>query len=89
MEEIQFVKGFNVKSKETQYGIMFNCGVNVEDFNNNKKNDKGWVNFYIKKSKSGNWYAELNTYTKTNEQETKANTKKVEAKEDISEQIPF
>ena len=25
-------------------------------------NDKGWVNFDIKKGKSGNWYAELNTY---------------------------
>lgn len=63
MSDKQFVKGLNVKHKDTQYGVILKCGINITEFcDNNKMNDKGWVNFDIKKGKSGNWYAELNTY---------------------------
>lgn len=63
MADKQFVKGFNVKAKTTKYGEILKCGVNINEFcDNNKMNNKGWVNFDIKKSQSGKWYAEINTY---------------------------
>ncbi len=63
MSDKQFVKGFNVKAKETKYGEILKCGINITEFcDNNKMNNKGWINFDIKKSQAGKWYAEINTY---------------------------
>jgi hypothetical protein len=39
----------------------------IGDFcDENPMNERGWVNFDIKQGRSGNWYAELNTYNPTN-----------------------
>ena len=64
MSDKQFVKGFKVKSQETKYGEIIKCGINVNEFcEGNLMNDKGWINFDIKRGKeSGKLYAELNTY---------------------------
>jgi hypothetical protein len=47
------------------YGDILKCGINVSDFcDNNLMNERGWINFDIKKGKSGKWYAEINNYGK-------------------------
>lgn len=56
--EKNYANGVLIKAIETQYGEILKVGVNLEKFNENP-NVKGWVNFDIKKSKSGNYYAEL------------------------------
>lgn len=58
MNEKNYANGVLIKAIETQYGEILKVGVNLEKFNKNP-NVKGWVNFDIKKSKSGNYYAEL------------------------------
>jgi hypothetical protein len=56
----EFVKGFILKEIETQYGTMISVSVNKDSFNENPFNEKGWLNFTIKKGKdSGNLYAEI------------------------------
>lgn len=70
MSEKQFVKGLNIKTKTTQYGDIIKVGINVNDFcDQNPMNERGYVNFDIKKGKSGKWYAELNTYGQKTEEE--------------------
>lgn len=56
----EFAKGVNVKAIDGKYGLMINVGVNVEKIMENPINEAGFVNITIKKSKSGNWYAEVN-----------------------------
>lgn len=86
MSEKQFVKGFKVKPQETKYGEILKCGINITEFcDNNKMNDRGWVNFDIKKGKSGNWYAELNTYG----QKTNNDNSDEEIVQFDDEEIPF
>lgn len=71
MSDKQFVKGLRVKTKTTQYGDIIKCGINVSDFcENNLMNERGYINFDIKKGKSGNWYAEINTYGQQTQEET-------------------
>ena len=56
----EFVKGFILKEIETPYGTMTSVSVNKDSFNENQFNEKGWLNFTIKKGKdSGNLYAEI------------------------------
>lgn len=56
--EKNYANGVLIKAIETQYGEILKVGVNLEKFNENP-NVKGWINLDIKKSKSGNYYAEL------------------------------
>lgn len=58
MSEKNYAKGVLIKVVETQYGEILKFGINKESFCENPDN-KGWVNFDVKKSKSGNYYAEL------------------------------
>lgn len=58
MSEKNYAKGVLIKVAETQYGEILKFGINKESFGENPDN-KGWVNFDVKKSKSGNYYAEL------------------------------
>ena len=56
----EFVKGLILKEIETQYGTMISVAVNKDNFNENQFNDRGWLNFTLKKGKdSGNLYAEI------------------------------
>lgn len=56
----EFAKGLILKEIETQYGTMISVAVNKDSFNENQFNEKGWLNFTIKKGKdSGNLYAEI------------------------------
>ena len=57
-QDKQFVNGFSVKTITTQYGDILNCGINLKSIKENDSKN-GWVNFSIKKAKSGNWYAEM------------------------------
>lgn len=56
--EKQFAKGVNVKVIQTKYGEIIKVGVNTEKIFENQINN-GWVNFDIKKSKTGTLYAEI------------------------------
>jgi len=61
--EKQFVKGFNVKEKETKYGSIIKIGINLQDFKENNFNEKGWLNIDLKRGKESNkLYAEVDTY---------------------------
>lgn len=55
--EKNFTKGINVKTVATKYGDILKLGVCLEKFKNNPVKD-GWINFELKKAKSGIWYAE-------------------------------
>jgi hypothetical protein len=56
----EFVKGLILKEIETQYGSMISVSVNKDSFNENLFNEKGWLNFTIKKGKDSNkYYAEV------------------------------
>lgn len=71
MSEKQFVKGLNIKTKTTQYGDIIKVGINVSDFcDKNPMNERGYINFDIKKGKTGKWYTELNTYGQQTQEET-------------------
>lgn len=61
MSDVNFVKGLNVKTIKTKYGEILNCGINLESIvcDENKVTESGWINFTLKKGKSGNWYAEV------------------------------
>jgi hypothetical protein len=56
----EFVKGMILKEITTQYGSMISVSVNKDSFNENQFNDKGWLNFTLKKGKDSNkYYAEV------------------------------
>lgn len=69
---VDFVKGLNIKTIKTKYGEILKCGINVGDLvsDENKINEGGWINFTIKKGKSGNWYAEVNENKESNNAQT-------------------
>lgn len=70
MSEKQFVKGLNINTKTTQYGDIIKVGINVSDFcDQNPMNERGYINFDIKKGKTEKWYAELNTYGQQTQEE--------------------
>lgn len=56
-----FPKGVFVKCISGKYGEYFNVGINTSEFfcEENKISESGWMNFNIKKGKSGKWYAEI------------------------------
>ena len=56
---VDFPKGINVKTIETKFGDIISVGINLNNFGDNPSTESGWVNFSIKKSKNGTWYAEL------------------------------
>ena len=58
------VKGVYLDEIETKYGTITKVGINLEQFAENPINDKGYVNFEIKRSKKGNIYSTLNRYKK-------------------------
>ena len=65
MSEKQFVKGFSIKSIQTKYGELLKGAINLEQIGENPKNEKGWVNFTIKRGKeTGSPYAEIDNYKK-------------------------
>lgn len=64
----EFAKGVNLKSVTTKYGEILKVGIKLEDFANNKINDKGYINFDIKRAKETNKpYAALDTYKQDNQ----------------------
>lgn len=89
MSDKQFVKGFKVKSQETKYGEIIKCGINVNEFcESNLMNDKGWINFDIKRGKeSAKLYAELNTYNQNFEGNNEAQEDEIVQFDE--EEIPF
>lgn len=59
----EFAKGVNLKTVTTKYGEIIKVGIKLEDFCNNKVNDRGYINFDIKRAKGTNKpYAALDTY---------------------------
>lgn len=91
MTDKQFAKGVNVKAKETQFGEIIKLGIKKEDFLTNPFKDTGWINIDLKKGKSGKWYAEINTYQKSN-QEQNASDESEPLFDDVDfddEEIPF
>ena len=57
--EKQFAQGVNIKSVATQYGDIIKVGINTTKIFENPISESGWLNFDIKKSKTGTYYAEL------------------------------
>lgn len=68
-EDKQFVDGMNISAPTERMPdfIKARLGVKVNNFYawaQAHADERGWVNIDIKESKSGKWYAELNTYKK-------------------------
>ena len=59
-KKVEFCSGVSIRSKETQYGEILYVGINWLEFQKNPLNKQSYVNFAIKKGKSGKYYAELN-----------------------------
>lgn len=70
-----------IDKKETQYGEIISVGLTKENLKilGENLNDKGWVNFSIKKSKSGTYYGEL----------FKPAPKQKQDEADLLDEIPF
>ncbi len=54
---MEYIKGIYLDKIETQFGDIIKVGINKEKFNQNPDSN-GWVNFFIKKSKEGIYYAQ-------------------------------
>ena len=62
---MEFAKGINVKTINTQYGEIIKLGINkVEILDNATEGD--WLNIDLKKSKEGKWYQSINDFKKGN-----------------------
>lgn len=57
--EIKYAQGVFIKAIKTKFGEIINVGINIADFTENEMNEKGFVNFDIKKSKEGKYYAQI------------------------------
>lgn len=64
MTGIQFAKGINIKSVNTQFGEILKLGINTSQLFDNPVKETGWLNLDLKKSKSGKWYAVINEFQK-------------------------
>lgn len=58
----KFVHGVYIDEIEGFYGNFLKVSLKMEQFVSNKQNDKGCINFLIKKSKSGNYYTQKVDY---------------------------
>ena len=58
-KKIEFAKGVHLRGINTPFGDYISVGINLAEFSENDMNSKGFINFSIKKSKSGNYYAQL------------------------------
>ena len=98
-----FVNGIVIKEVTFQDGgMLLNVSLQLEDntkngktyqgfakFANAHKKD-GWLNITMKKSqKTNDWYAELNTYSKNQQQTPQSEAPIEQAPDDYSDDIPF
>lgn len=58
-QDKKFPLGVLVKTIKTKFGDIIKIGINVESFCENEINESGFINFDLKMSKNGNYYAEL------------------------------
>lgn len=89
MTQKLFAKGVKIDAIQTKYGEIIKCGINVNEFcDGNLMNDKGWINFDIKRGReSGKLYAEINTYKQNFEGNNDAQDEEIVQFDD--EEIPF
>lgn len=60
---MEFAKGINVKTVNTQYGEIIKLGINKTEIQENIT-EGDWLNIDLKKSKEGKWYQSINEYKK-------------------------
>lgn len=53
----EYTKGIKIKTINGKFGEFMTVGINIEEFKNNPINERGYVNFKLSKSRSGEWYA--------------------------------
>lgn len=54
----KFIQGVYIDGIEGAYGYILRVSIKMEQLVCNKQNDKGYINFLIKKSKSGKFYTQ-------------------------------
>lgn len=54
----KFIQGIYIDGIEGTYGYVLRVSIKMEQLVCNKQNDKGYINFLIKKSKSGKFYTQ-------------------------------
>lgn len=90
MTNIQFAKGINIKSVNTQYGEIIKVGINTSVLFDNPIEETGWLNLDFKKSKNGKWYAVINDYQKKSAPLSVSGQKNIVDFDEIDEdEIPF
>lgn len=60
---MEFAKGINVKTVNTQYGDIIKLGINKTEIQENIT-EGDWLNIDLKKSKEGKWYQCINDFKK-------------------------
>lgn len=63
-----FPHGVSIKQVQTKFGEIIKVGIHTEKIFENEMNGQ-YVNFDIKKAKSGKWYAQNNEYKSQPKQE--------------------
>ena len=71
----EYTKGIKIKTINGKCGEFMSVGINLKEFKDNPINERGYVNFKISKSKSGEWYA-VNEEPKSISNEPTSNNKK-------------
>lgn len=92
MSEKKFVSGFYVNAPRDKAPDFVKAGVGIKpsdfiEWLKQQETNNGFVNFDIKESKDGRWYAEVNTW-KPN-QKPQAPEAASAAAEDFDDDIPF
>jgi predicted nucleic-acid-binding Zn-ribbon protein len=88
-DDIQFVDGLIVKCPKTNAPSFVKASISIKVADLSKwlaQQEGEWVNVDVKESKSGKWYAAVNTFKPKERQESKPASKSVE---DMESDIPF
>ena len=85
-KERKYLKGCYLKKKESKFGTFTKGSIKMPDFNENKPNEKGYINFCIFETKEGKPYAVIDDWEEN--KENKPDDKIIEF-EIAEEEIPF
>ena len=91
-DDIQFVDGLIVKCPKTNAPsfVKANISIKVADLTKWLSEQEGeWVNVDVKESKSGKWYAAVNTFKPKGQEPAKPAESVADMKSDDLDEIPF
>jgi hypothetical protein len=91
-DEIQFVDGLIVKCPKTNAPSFVKASISIKVADLSKwlaQQEGEWVNVDVKESKSGKWYAAVNTFKPKGQEPAKESPKPTGKAGDMDDDIPF